>query len=150
MLRLQEARGNVEQISRQMAAADPEDAEGWHRIMWLRWAALLLRLLQYCLLSLLAGRITACCPCWLGGAGPAFLPSCLRGPPHPCSGLIRRPLYRRPPARSEQYPLVEERLREVGGRVAPVNDGVKALKDLCEYIRNDQVGGWGRGERVCV
>jgi hypothetical protein len=40
---------------------------------------------------------------------------------------------------SQQYPLVEARLRDVGGRVAPINDGVKALKELHEYIRADQV-----------
>jgi hypothetical protein len=45
-----------------------------------------------------------------------------------------------PFSRSEQYPLVEERLRLVEGRVAPVNTGVRGLKDLREYIRQDEVG----------
>jgi hypothetical protein len=34
--------------------------------------------------------------------------------------------------------LVEERLREVGSRVAPVNDAVRGLKELCDFIRADQ------------
>ena len=49
---------------------------------------------------------------------------------------------------SEQYPLVEARLQDIGGRVAPINDAVKALKDLREYIRIDQV--WCAGVRSPV
>ena len=61
--------------------------------------------------------------------------------PAPCCPAL--PLYCLCTACSQQYPLVEARLREVGGRVAPINDGVKALKELHEYIRADQVGrGW--------
>lgn len=40
---------------------------------------------------------------------------------------------------SQQYPLVEERLKDVAGRVAPVNSSTQALGDLCEYIRQDSV-----------
>ncbi|KAL4428231.1 hypothetical protein ABPG75_002320 [Micractinium tetrahymenae] len=71
---LEEATTDTSEIDRQMAAADPDDAEGMHRLLWL----------------------------------------------------------------SEQYPLVQARLQELAGRVAPVNDTNKALKDLCDFIRNDQ------------
>lgn len=38
-----EAREKRAEIERQMAAADPDEAEGWHRLLWYRhvcWAAL--------------------------------------------------------------------------------------------------------------
>lgn len=57
--------------------------------------------------------------------------------PRQAAASSSRPLS---PACSQQYPLVEERLQEVGSRVAPVNDTVQALRDLHDYIRQDQVG----------
>jgi ABC-type sulfate transport system permease component len=34
---VQDAREKVAEVNRQLAEADPDDAEGWHRIVWLRW-----------------------------------------------------------------------------------------------------------------
>lgn len=41
---------------------------------------------------------------------------------------------------SEQHAEVEARLQELGWRLKPIDDAVKALRDLEAYIRADKVG----------
>lgn len=68
--------------------------------------------------------------------GSSPTPQCRASPAPPPKTCTPHP-HPQPPC-SEQYPLVQARLQELAGRVAPVNETNKALKDLCDFIRNDQ------------
>lgn len=151
---LDEARAARADIEAQMAAANPEEAEGWHRLLWYRcgaagasacaWARAGQRraALQHAgpplarpvhaaaLLPRRAGR-----RCLLTRTAKRALLAPLMPPPPPRPPVLRYPYCHC----SQQYPLVEERLREVAGRVAPVNEGVQALGDLASFVRTDQV-----------
>lgn len=111
----------------QLAAADEAaDPEAWHRLSWLRWG------LEAQQGANTGSRFQAA----QEGFGSSAMPAraALRALPKawcPCQSLTR----------SQQHPLVEERLQGLGGRLEAMPAAAAALQGLVQHIEEEKVGG---------
>jgi exonuclease VII small subunit len=129
---LVEARRNRSEIEERMAAANPDDAQGLHDLLWYSE--------QYPLVEQRLADIGA------QVGSPAFHPAARTCVPGVSAGTtVPLPLFQQAHAMSAAtalhalHALFTSALPYLGlcWQVAPVNDAVKALRDLHDFIRQD-------------